>query len=171
MPKDSQNFYKHPPEFPYDLNQSNQLYRFNGPNRIDSHSLQIQTNFPHLYNEDHEKSDFEINKKRKPNKRKNKEKIKKKSELISKRKSSDSESDSSGSISDSSIQSNASKAKLKRGKYHYYTLETKLKAIKLMEEGVDLKEVSKALAVPPKNLKRWYKVGPYRKKGYFLYFR
>lgn len=33
------------------------------------------------------------------------------------------------------------------------------------EEGRGLKEVSNELKVPTKNLKRWLKVGPVRKKG------
>jgi len=42
----------------------------------------------------------------------------------------------------------------------------KQEAIKMMEEeGKELKEVSTILKVPIKNLKRWLKVGPLRKKG------
>ena len=156
--KDPPNFYKQPQEFSYEINQSNQLYRFNAQNPIDPHNLQIQTNFPHLY---HEKSLCDLKRKKK---RKEKSKKKSKRKHSSSSDSSDSSSNSSNSSSSSNL-SRLSSKKYKRGKYHYYTLETKLQAIKFMEEGVDLKEVSKNLSVPPKNLKRWFKVGPFRKKG------
>lgn len=54
----------------------------------------------------------------------------------------------------------------KRGPYRAYGIPLKQEAIKMMEEeGKDLKEVSSVLKVPTKNLKRWLKVGPIRKKG------
>ena len=37
----------------------------------------------------------------------------------------------------------------------------------LEENGKSLKEVSEVLKVPTKNIKRWLKVGPLRKKGTF----
>lgn len=107
-----------------------------------------------------------VKKKHKKSKERSKDKSKKKIKRQKSESSYSSDFDSSSSSSTSSI----SKKKSKRGKYHYYTLETKMQAIKLMEEGVDLKEVSKKLSVPPKNLKRWFKVGPYRKKGHKFSF-
>lgn len=35
----------------------------------------------------------------------------------------------------------------------------------MIEEGKDLRTISKLLDIPLKNLKRWEKQGPYRKTG------
>lgn len=58
----------------------------------------------------------------------------------------------------------------KRGPYRAYEPSLKSKAIQMMtEDGLDFRVVAKSLGVPSKNVKRWLKVGPYRKKGLLLY--
>lgn len=63
----------------------------------------------------------------------------------------------------------------KRGPYRAYEPSLKSKAIQMMtEDGLDFRVVAKSLGVPSKNVKRWLKVGPYRKKGFaniFFYMK
>lgn len=137
-------FYNKPGDFNYDHRSS--LYRYNNNSNLDG-SMNHNQNFA-LYTSENLSYSLRPEKKN-----------------GSKSKTPNLNSHNTSSSSSTSNGNSSSLKKYKRGPYRVYQISLKQEAIKMIGEGKELKDVSKNLNVPSKNLKRWSKVGPYRKKG------